>query len=100
MSSFNWMFVFVTSGCAEQTHSATMQTPAGAMHVVGVSSHDAACAAAARAAAAGEVDFIELCGDFGPEGCEQVLEAIDHRVPVGYVTYFPDEMEKLLRVVG
>jgi len=100
MSSFDWMFVFVTSGCSAETHTAAMQTPAGTMRAIGVSSHEEACAVAARAAEAGEVDFIELCGDFGPEGCEQVLEAVGHRVPVGYVTYFPDEMEKLLRVVG
>jgi Family of unknown function (DUF6506) len=99
MSTFDWTFIFATEGCSASKHRMTMDTPQGKMTVVGVSTHEEGCQVAKAAVEEEKVDFIDLCGDFGPEGCQRVLEAVDHRVPVGYVTYFPEEMEKLQRVL-
>ena len=32
-----------------------------------------------------------LCGDFGEDGRRRVIEAVDGELPVGYVTYLPEE---------
>ena len=55
---------------------------------------------AAEALAAGTAHFIELCGDFGEEGCRRVIAAVDGKLPVGYVTYFPEEAVKVDRLFG
>ena len=39
--------------------------------------------------------LIELCGGYGPEGCQAVLEAVNHKVVVGYVAY-PPTVQKML----
>ncbi len=55
----------------------------------------------ARAAVdGGDVDFIELCGAFGEEGCRSVIDAVGNRVPVGYVTYFPGDAERVDALFG
>ncbi len=99
VSTFDWMFVFATEGCPAGQHHMAMDTPQGKMTVVGVSNQEEGCMVARAAVEEENVDFIELCDDFGPEGCRKVLEAVDHRVPVGYVAYFPEEMEKLRSVL-
>lgn len=98
-TTIDWMFIFATEGCSPDEHRMRMQTPEGEMTVVGVPDHEAACRVA-KAAVDDGVQFIELCGDFGSEGCTKVLEAVEHRVPVGYVSYFPEEWDKLMRLFG
>ena len=39
------------------------------------------------------VGCIELCGAFGAEGCQAVIEATGGRIPVGYVTHLPQQDE-------
>ena len=99
MEMVDWMFIFATEGCCADTHRMSMATPGGQMTVVGVNDHDEACRVA-KAAADDGIGFIELCGDFGADGCRKVLEAVEHRVPVGYVSYFPEEWDKLMRLFG
>jgi hypothetical protein len=38
-------------------------------------------------------ELIELCGGFGPVGTARILEAIDHRIPVGAVGYGPESVD-------
>ena len=45
----------------------------------------------ARALAEEGIGCIELCGAFGPDGARQVIEATGGRIPVGYVTHFPEQ---------
>ena len=35
------------------------------------------------------------CGDFGEDGRRRVIEAVDGELPVGYVTYLPEEAVKV-----
>lgn len=98
MARIDFLFIFRTDGCDPSLHRTVIDTPEGNVTTVGVDSVDQACAVAAEALADGTAHFIELCGDFGEEGCRRVIAAVDGRLPVGYVAYFPEEAEKLDRV--
>lgn len=65
--------------------------------VVGVKDFSQALLAAKKLLDEG-IDFIELCGDFGEAGCREVIAAVGGQVPVGYVTYLPEEAEKMKRL--
>jgi hypothetical protein len=95
MKRIDYLYMFRTDGCDPAVHRREMDTPGGLVTVVGVDSVDQACAEAAAALAAGTAHFIELCGDFGEDGCRRVIAAVDARLPVGYVTYFPEEEAKV-----
>jgi hypothetical protein len=95
MADVGYLFIFLTPGCDPAVHRAVIDTPAGPSLVVGTSSVDQTCAVAAAAVAAGEADFIELCGAYGADGCRRVTAAVEGKVPVGYVTYFPGESERV-----
>lgn len=41
------------------------------------------------------VEVIELCGEFGQSGAFQIVNAIDCKVPVGYVSFAGYEHDKL-----
>ena len=39
--------------------------------------------------------LVELCGGFGTEGTREVIAAVEGKIPVGYIDYFPEERKKL-----
>ena len=43
---------------------------------------------------------IELCGAFGPELTQKIIDATENKIAVGYVTHFPSEDEKFLKFFG
>lgn len=98
MARIDYLFMFRADGCDAAAHRLEMDTPDGRVTVVGVPTVDEACRAAAEARAAGTAHFVELCGDFGDEGCRRVIDAVDGDLPVGYVTYFPEEAVKVDRL--
>jgi hypothetical protein len=98
MDRIDYLYMFRTEGCDPTVHRREMDTPLGHVTVVGVDSADQACAEAAIALANGTAHFVELCGDFGEDGCRKVIAAVGGRLPVGYVTYFPEEEVKVARL--
>jgi hypothetical protein len=100
MDRIDFLFIFRTDGCDPTVHRAVIDSPEGDVTVVGVDSVDEACAVAAGALRAGTAHFIELCGDFGQDGCRRVIAAVGGKLPVGYVTYFPEEEVKVERLFG
>ena len=90
-----YLYIFLTPGCDPATHRTSLETPEGLMTAVGVSDVAQACEVAGAAAAAGTARFIELCGAFGEDGCRAVIAAVEGELPVGYVTYFPEEGAKV-----
>lgn len=67
--------------------------------IIGVSSVDEACAQAKKLMDEG-ITCVELCGAFGPEGAKKVVDATQNRLPVGYVTHFPEQDEVFNKVFG
>jgi hypothetical protein len=95
MERIDYLFMLRTDGCDATVHRRAMDTPGGHVTVVGVPTVDEACRVAAEARADGTAAFVELCGDFGEEGCRRVIEAVGGELPVGYVTYLPEEAVKI-----
>lgn len=46
------------------------------------------------------IQIIELCGAFGPMWTAKVIEATENKVPVGTVTYGPESMPGLFKVLA
>jgi len=46
------------------------------------------------------IQIIELCGAFGPVWTARVIEATEGKVPVGTVTYGPESMPGLFKVLS
>jgi hypothetical protein len=95
MANVKYLFIFITPGCDPAVHRAVIETAEGPTTTVGTSGVTQACDVARAAVDAGEVDFIELCGAFGEDGGRKVVEAVGDRVPVGFVTYFPGDAERV-----
>lgn len=81
----------------EGAASTYLKNPMLDMVITGVPTFPEACAEAKKMLADG-VHFIELCGDFGEEHCKEIVAAVDGKIPVGYVTYLPEELEKLMKL--
>ncbi|MDG6882531.1 Uncharacterised protein [Phocoenobacter uteri] len=79
----------------EVPQSAQVDSPAFAMTVYGVGSMEQACDVA-KELVAGGIQLIELCGAFKGEQIEQVITAIDGKVPVGHMEYSDVERKKLV----
>ncbi len=56
---------------------------------------DVACKSAKRLVADG-VQLIELCGAFKGDMPEQIIKAVDGKIPVGCMAYSEKEREKLM----
>ena len=95
MADVRYLFIFITPGCDPAVQRSVIETPEGPTTTVGVADLAQACDAARAAVDGGDVDFIELCGAFGEEGCRSVIDAVGNRVPVGYVTYLPGDAERV-----
>lgn len=78
-----------------ETQSSQLNSPAFAMTVYAVGNMESACKAAQTLAAEG-VQLIELCGAFKPDMVQQIIDAVDGKIPVGHMAYGDAEREKLM----
>jgi len=90
-----WGFIYTLDDASVTTRIDTI----GSLTCVGVTSVDAAPAAARRLVADG-VELIELCGAFSGAGLGAVTAAVEGRVPVGAVFYGVDASAGLQRLFG
>ncbi len=67
------------------------------MKVVGVAHASEGISVAQEMVAEG-IQLIELCGGFGPVWAGKVIEAIEHKVPVGTVAYGPESIDAMYRL--
>jgi len=92
MALTHWAFIYTADGSAPDGIVTNVDSGGCRTVLVGVPD-----VAAGVKIAAGLVDdgaqLVELCGGFGPVGTAAVLDAIDHRVPVGAVGYGPESVD-------
>ncbi len=79
-------FVFLIMGEAFDSADDRASIHGGMCSIIGVRDIEDACRIASGLEDAG---CIELCGAFGPEGAERIIEATGNRIPIGYVTHLP-----------
>lgn len=89
-------FGFIVSGRGldPKRDRMVMASASFSMIVVGVP-HPRDGVAVARALLEEGVQLLELCGGFGPTWTAQILDAVEHRIPVGAVAYGPESIDAM-----
>jgi hypothetical protein len=87
-------FIVTGAGLDPAQHRVVMSSGAFEMIAVGVTRAEQGVAVA-RALVDEGIELLELCGGFGPTWTARILEAIDHRVPVGSVAYGPESIDAM-----
>lgn len=93
-----WAFIYKSPGSDSNRDHAEFCSDKHRTFIYGVNDLDEACQLAKCLVSEG-CQFLELCGGFGEEGTLRIIEAIDCEVPVGFVGHFPEEAEKLRRML-
>lgn len=94
-----WAFIYVSKECDPTIHKATIDSPGFRCICIGVDQVDAACEVAKKIVAEG-CQLIELCGAFDQNSTQKVIDATEGAVPVGFVSYFPGNEEKIKLIFG
>lgn len=92
-------FILLSPGSDPSRHQTTLQSGGLATTIIAVPDPSRAPAIAAALVKEG-VQLIELCGAFGPIWTAKVLEATEHQVPVGAVSYGVESISKLAALVA
>lgn len=87
-------FILMGSDYTSSKHNAELDSGAFYTKVVAVSTVEEACETATQFVEDG-MEIIELCGAFGKENADKVIAAVDSDIPVGYVEYSENELNKL-----
>lgn len=95
----NYGFIFLSPDADPLKHRAVIETRGFKTTLVAVPDPSAAPAVAAALLAEG-VQLVELCGAFGPLWTSRVLDATQHRVPVGAVGYGVESVAALTALVS
>jgi hypothetical protein len=94
MALTHWAFLYTAPGSDPAGDVTVVDNGSCRTVVVGVPDVESAIALAPGLVDDG-AQLVELCGGFGPVGTARILEAIDHRVPVGAVGYGPEAVDGL-----
>ena len=84
-------FAFIIMGSFDSNEDCAL-IHNGLAQIIGVADIEEACKVAKRLLSEG-IGCIELCGAFDKEGTKRVIQAIDNKIPVGYVTHLPEQEE-------
>lgn len=90
-----WAFIYKTQGASPDVHKADLKSETRRSLIYGVSSIEEGAALAKRLMLEDDCKLIELCGGFGVDGTKKVIAAVEGKIPVGYIDYFPEERKKL-----
>jgi hypothetical protein len=80
------LYMFRDPTADSTIHKALIETEAGMVYIVGVSSIDKGAEIAKEMVDNG-IALIELCGAFGYEGAKMVSDAVGDKVPVGMMVH-------------
>jgi hypothetical protein len=80
------LYMFCDPTADSNKNKALVETEAGKVHIVGVSSTDEGAKIAKEMMGKG-IALIELCGAFGYEGAKKVSDAVGNQIPVGMIVH-------------
>jgi hypothetical protein len=90
----DFAFVIKAPGYSPAAHSAKLESALFSSRVVGVSDVSAAFAVLTQMVNDG-VQLVELCGGFSAQEAERLREHIGEAIPIGLVTYTPEQEARL-----
>lgn len=79
-------FIFLAPQADPTKHQANIETSEVTLLVRGVKDYDEAVKVAKQLVNEG-VQAVELCGGFGHIGTAKIVEAVEHKIPVGTVRF-------------
>mgnify|MGYP001027718495 CR=1 FL=1 len=91
-------FVYICPESNPEKHRATIETPGISMTFVATKDYAEAVNICRKLVKDG-VQAIELCGGFGPIGASKVIDAVGEKVPVGFVCFGCESVEKYTNIL-
>jgi len=79
-------FIFLAPQADPTKHQADIETPEVTLLIRGVQDYEEAVKVAKQLVTEG-VQALELCGGFGHIGTAKIVEAVEHKIPVGTVRF-------------
>ncbi len=101
MAVRNWAYIFISPGFDSSKNRMVMESPECRFTAVGLNptKMEQVLPVAKQLAQEG-VQFIELCGGFGPTWVTKVSEALGSNIPVGSSMYGPEWRTKMLEILA
>lgn len=93
MALTHWGFLYTASGADPERDVTVVDTGSCRTVLVGMERPEQGVDAAKKLVEHHDVQLIELCGGFGPTWTARILDATEHRVPVGAVAYGPESVD-------
>ncbi|MBS1336195.1 MAG: hypothetical protein HP031_01075 [Oscillospiraceae bacterium] len=90
-----WAFIFRSDGAHPDVDYTEMMHCGNRFLIYGTNTVEEGCEVAKRIVEEENCILIELCGGYGPDGAQKIIDAIGGKIPVGYVTYPESEIPKL-----
>lgn len=100
-----WAFFYFSPDFSPEENTVINKNKAGSCEFITVgfdpkAKEDGSIIEVAKQLKAEGVQFIELCGGFGPTWTTKINEALDFEIPVGAVTYGPEFRMQLFNIMN